>query len=247
MQKSHPLLSIAAFLLGLTGALLSTSVFASTNLPGVGIVIKKKPGNAPIIAPSDQNGDVRLTGLAAGEYEVKLIGSDSATSMKVGSDGKLAFVAKQDDAPAPRPDKRLRMAKPVEKPDVKQWVEPIAFGEEGGSGTIIAIVAARADVNTGSAADLMADTNISAKTAEFIVADRQKNGAYKDPQDFANRVCSSTDVDFGYTNAQIGNAMIIARGGNPKEAGWKCATRNKGEVEIYNKKHNYVGHVTLLR
>ena len=54
------------------------------------------------------------------------------------------------------------------------------------------------------------------------------------------------DVDFGYASARIGDTTIIARGLNPKNPGFKTAVRS-GVVELYGSKHDYVGHVTLLR
>jgi hypothetical protein len=45
---------------------------------------------------SDAGGEVRLTGLAPGEYSVKLFGGREETSLRVGQDGRLAFVAYED-------------------------------------------------------------------------------------------------------------------------------------------------------
>lgn len=248
MSAFSPMQQGAVLVAAGTAALWASPALASTAIPGVGVVIKKKPGNAPIIYPTDKDGFVRITDLEAGEYEVKLIGNNAPVTMKVGRDGKLAFVALRDVKGGPdvkSADPRARRALPV----VREWVEPVAFGEEGGSGTIIAIVAASAkipDVNTSTAEELMAGTNISREAATFIVADRKRGGPYKHPLNFAQRVGGSVTVDFGYSSARIGDTTIVARGVDPKNPGFKIIKGN-GVVELYGKKHNYVGHVTLLR
>ena len=241
VQQAGLALSVAG------AAMWASPALAQAGIPGVGLVIKKKPGNAPIVVPSDANGEVRLTGLEPGEYEVTLLGNNAPVMMKVGRDGKLAFVARRNSKgpDVKSTDPRARRAMPV----VKDWVEPIEFGEEGGSGTIIAIVAAMArtpDVNTSNVEELMAGTNISREAAAFIIEERKRGGPYKDPLDFARRVGGSVTVDFGYSSARIGDTTIIARGNNPKSPGFKMV-KGSGVVELYGKKHNYVGHVTLLR
>lgn len=242
MQQGALTLSVAA------AAMWAAPAMATIGIPGVGIVVKKKPGNAPIILPSDKDGIVRLTGLEPGEYEVKLLGNSAPVTMKVGRDGKLAVTALRDVKGGPdvkSADPRARRALPV----VREWLEPVAFGEEGGSGTIIAIVAAAAqapDVNTSTVEQLMRGTNNSREAAALIVAERKKGGPYKDPLNFAQRVGKSVTVDFGYSSVRIGDTMIIARGVDPKNPGFKTVV-GSGVVELYGKKHNYVGHVTLLR
>ena len=275
----------------------SAPALAGLHIPGVGLVVKKKPGNAAIIAPSDKDGITRLTGLAPGEYEVKLFGDVAPVTMNVGRDGRLAFVALQDSAKATvgTRDGKTRGDVPV----LRQWVEQIPF--DGGtvaagpvrgqvpsavalgeaapvarqagpkerikiltgradthaaaesfdtrSAAIIDVTAAMPDVNTSTAEQLMTGTNNSRKAAAFIVAEREKDGPYKDPLDFARRVGSKVTVDFGESSAQIGDtAIMVRRGFGPpgKEQGFK-AEAGSGVVELYNAKHNYVGHVTLLR
>jgi len=107
------------------------------------------------------------------------------------------------------------------------------------------------DVNTSSAEDIvrLAPTT-SVEAAAFIVAERTKNGAFKDASDFANRTCPNVSIDFDLAPEQIGNLRIIPKSGDPKAAGWGCAPARLGEipyVELFGKKHQYVGHVTLLR
>ena len=227
-------------------AMWSAPALASITLPGVGVIVKKKPGNAPIIAPSDKDGITRLTGLEPGEYEVKLFGDVAPVTMKVGRDGRLAFVAMQDSAKATvaTRDGKTRGNVPV----MRQWVEQIAFDGGRGAAPVEAFDtrAAIIDVNTASAEQLTRGTNNSREAAAFIVADRQKNGAYKNPQDFAQRVGGTVSVDFGYSSVRIGDTTIIARGNNPAANGFKTV-RGSGVVELYNAKHDYVGHVTLLR
>ena len=279
----------AGVALTVAGAVLwSAPALAQATIPGVGGVVKKKPGNVPIIAPTDKDGVTRLTGLEPGEYEVKLFGDVAPVTMKVGRDGRLAFVALQDSATATvgTRDGKTRGDVPV----LRQWVEQIPFdggavaaepvraqvpsavaqGEavpvarQAGPRERIKMAAVRADVpaaapesfdtrsaaiidvNTATAEQLMRGTNNSREAAAFIVAERQKNGAYKDPQDFAQRVGNSVDVDFGYASLRMGDTTILARGTNPKSPGWRTAVKS-GVIEVYGQKHNYVGHVTLLR
>jgi hypothetical protein len=53
-----------------------TSAFAQSTVPGVGTIIKKKPGNGPItVPPTDRNGRFTLK-LSAGEYTFALNHAD---------------------------------------------------------------------------------------------------------------------------------------------------------------------------
>ena len=239
VQQAGALLSVAG------AAMWAAPAMAVAGIPGIGLVIKRKPGNAPIIVPSDNNGIVNLTGLEPGEYEIKLLGINRPTTMKVGPDGKLAFVALRDVKGGPDPksaDPRARRALPV----VREWVEPVP--ELKGASVIVALLAnaEMPDVNTSTIEQLMRGTNNSRKAAASIVAEREKGGLFKDPLDFAQRVGSSVPVDFGYSSVRIGDTTIIARGTNPKSPGFKMVA-GSGVVELYGKPFPYVGHVTLLK
>jgi hypothetical protein len=257
--------------------LVATPAFASLSIPGVGVIIKRKPGNAPIVAPGDNNGVVRHTGLEPGEYEVGLIGEDGVTSVKVGRDGQLITVAlAEDDGSKPHIEVIARAGNPV------AWCKPLgelcpALRKAVATSDVfdtralfasdlllpavknlrqrrvdpVALKAGFIDVNTSSADEIvrLAPTT-SSEGAAFIVAERDKGSAFKDPIDFAQRVCPKVSVDFDLAPTRMGNAQIIARGGDPKSAGFKCAPPRKGEdptLELYGRKHSYVGHVTLLR
>ena len=246
----------------MTGAALgavavAAPAWAQSQIPGVGIIIKKKPGNAPIVAPSDNNGVIRLSGLEPGEYEVKLIGESSATHVKVGRDGVLTTRAVMSD------DGKDRSIEDLTGKDVKADTFDLkalfAYDRSNMPRAKHGQPSARpmgphprfVDVNASSAEEItkLAPTT-SPDAAQFIVGEREKNGAYKNPDDFANRVCSNASVDFDLVPTLIGNAQIIARGGDPKSNGFKCAPTPRGAdptFELYGKKHNYVGHVTLLR
>ena len=73
----------------LSAGMVAAPALAQGTIPGIGIIVKKKPGNAPIIAPTDANGIVRLTGLEPGAYAVSLIGEERETMLAVGRDGVL--------------------------------------------------------------------------------------------------------------------------------------------------------------
>lgn len=240
VQQAGALLSVAG------AAMWAAPALASINLPGVGIVVKKKPGLSPIIIPTDNDGIVRLTGLESGEYEIKLLGISRPTTMKVGPDGKLAFVALRDVKGGPDPksaDPRARTALPV----VREWVEACCDNTDNWDKLAFDTKAMQMpDVNTSTIEQLMRGTNNSRKAAASIVAEREKNGLYKDPLNFAQRVGGSIPVDFGYSSVRIGDTTIIARGGDPKAAGFKMVP-GSGVVELYGKPFPYVGHVTLLK
>ena len=237
----------AALTLSVAGAAMwAAPALAQTGIPGVGLVVKKKPGNAPIIVPSDNNGIVNLTGLEPGEYEVKLLGNRAPTTMKVGPDGRLAFVALRDVKGGPDPksaDPRARRALPV----VREWVEACCDNTDNWDKHAFDTKAMQIpDVNISTIEQLMSGTNNSRKAAASIVAEREKNGPFKDPLNFAQRVGGSIPVDFSSSAVRIGDTTIFPRGGDPKQAGFKMVPGG-GVVELYGKKHNYVGHVTLLK
>lgn len=198
-------------------------------LPGLGVVIKMKPGNSPIIVPSDANGVVRLTGLEPGEYEAVPLSHKSTakipkpTKMLVGTDGKLVFALRRG----------VSGGSFVQFPYTGSAIGKQAIPEGDNRDVILGLAAkSDVDVNTSSVEGLMKGTNNSREAAAFIVADRAKNGAYKDPQDFANRVCTNVSTDFDLAATQIGNTLIIARGTDPNNPGFKCAAKS-GTVELY--------------
>lgn len=250
-----------------TGAVLgfgmmATPALAALNIPGVGIVVKKKPGNAPIIAPSDKNGALALTGLEPGEYQVGMIGEDKITTVAVGADGVLAVQGVAED------DGSNRHVEPIKGSsvivallalsiNVRQTISstppaPCARPSPGRANACRGATMNYIDVNASSAADIMrlAPTT-SAEAAQFFVAERARGGAFIDPIDFAQRTCPKVSVDFGFAPSRIGNALIVARGsGSPKSPGFKCAAQGaetKPVLELYGVSYSYVGHVTLLR
>lgn len=237
-----------AVLLTAAGVALSAgpAMAQSTTLPGVGFVIKRKPGNAPIIVAAGANGETRLTGLEPGAYGIRVFEGAEETTMRVGRDGQLAFVARESiNRPDPRAtDPRARRALPV----VRRWAEQIPFGEEGGSGTIISLAANRIiDANTASGEQLTQDTGINREAVAAIIGERTRNGPFVDLVDFARRVCPQAAIDFQDASVRFGsNTLLVFRGGDPKQAGFKCA-RGTGEMELFARRQTYVGHVTLLR
>ena len=104
------------------------------------------------------------------------------------------------------------------------------------------------DVNRSIAreiARIAPSTDLEAAT--LIVTEREKNGAYKDATDFARRICTATTIDFDDASIRMGDTTIIMqRGGEPKAAGFKCAPQDN-MVRLFQSRHAYVGHVTLLR
>lgn len=239
-------------------ALWTSPAMAGAGIPGIGVVIKKKPGNAPIIAPSDANGETRITRLEPGTYSVRVLEAEQSAPMQVGRDGRLAFVVYEDAAgPVPRTrDPSVRRG----KPPVRRWAEQIPF--EGGNTAGVILDAGHE--NTGCSDDKGCDagivllagvraprlaeaTGVSLEVANLIISERDRNGPYKGLIDFAQRVCPQADVDFSDASVRFGSdTMLVNRGVDPKNPGFKCA-RGDGEMELFGKKHHYVGHVTLLK
>ena len=211
-----------------------------------GAVIKRRYDDRVIVAPTDQDGIVRLTGLEPGEYEINLVGDGAYILIQVSSEGRMAFAAFRSITGYPDPksaDPRARTALPV----VREWVEACCDNTDNWDRLAFDTKAMpMPDVNTSTIEQLMSGTNNSRKAAASIVAEREKNGPYKDPLDFAQRVGDSIPVDFSSSAVRIGDTTIFPRGGNPKEAGFKMVA-GSGVVELYGRKHNYVGHVTLLK
>ena len=101
------------------------------------------------------------------------------------------------------------------------------------------------NINTATQSELAAIKNIGPLVAQVIITERSK-GTFKDVKDFAARTCGKTSVNFEETSIVIAGSTITHRGGDPKQAGFRCAM-GEPHYSVDNKKHNYVGHVTLLK
>jgi len=248
VQQAGALLSVAGAAMWAAPALALGKVKGKIVKSGdSGTVIRKhRHAERVIIAPTDPDGVVRVTGLEPGEYEVNLIGDVAHILISVGTEGRMAFVAKSETTyPDPKAtDPRARRALPL----VREWVEQCCDNEDRAGVTIAVDAEAKQipDVNTRTIEQLMRGTNNSRKAAASIIAEREKGGPYKDPLNFAQRVGGSVTVDFGYSSVRIGDTTIIARGTNPKSPGFKTIA-GSGVVELYGKPFPYVGHVTLLK
>ena len=247
LSAFSPVQQGAALVAAGTAALWTTPALAQqSQIPGVGVVIKKKPGNAPIMAPSDANGEVRISGLEPGDYEVAPLRLTAAAPvrntsiMKVGPDGNLAFSVCKGGAPEAAIDRKASIKKCVGRKlaarrvsdDDGVWIEPIT--ELKGGSVIVALLARTAiDVNKSSAQELQRGTLLTPKAADFIIADRTKNGLYKGFNDFAQRVCTVVDVDFDDASIKLADqTVLVRRGGSPKDAGFKCSAE-KGTASLF--------------
>ncbi len=233
-------------------------------------VRRRHGGKCPSIAvPSDANGNTVLTGLEPGEYEVKLIGAEQAITVPVGRDGRLAVTAWEERGRqwvAP-----LRMNAAGTGPwcppgiicewskaslntaiDVRRTFSvtpptPCARPRPGMPSTCRGATMNYIDVNTSSAEDIVRlAPATSLEAARFLVEERQKGGKFKAGADLAGRICPKVSIDFGLTPTIIGETRIIPRAADPRAPGWKCGP-GEPVIELFGKKHNYVGHVTLLR
>ncbi|MFM5907690.1 MAG: hypothetical protein ACKOPO_08905 [Novosphingobium sp.] len=273
-----PMQQGAALMAAGSAALWSTPAMAQTGIPGVGIVVKRKPGNAPIVVASDARGEVRLTGLAPGTYTVQVFDGAQEVAMTVGPDGRLAFVALLDfKNPDSRPaDPRLGgRPNPPGLPVVRRWAEQIAFDEAltAGSGVydLREILRIRPypcaapspgrqgacgvarnfiDINASSPEEMVRlSPGLSMQSAVHIMVQREKGGSYASIEDFARRNCPANVIDIGQGALKIGEALFILTPTAGKSAvpGFSCRPGGDGQFGLYGKKHNYVGHVTLLR
>lgn len=253
LSSLSPVQQGAALVAAGTAMLWASPALAQSTLPGVGHIVKKKPGNGPIIAPSDANGEVRLTGLEPGEYSVRVFEGAEEATMRVGRDGRLAFVAWEDaKAPDPRAaDPRARRALPV----VRRWAEQIAFdrgsgpagpAEIRGSSVIVALLAS-INVNTSDVAAIARETRNTPEAARAIVAERTRGGPFTDMIDFAQRVGPLAAVDFEDASVKFGSqTLLVKRGGDPKAPGFRMG-RGTSDFSLFGTAHSYIGHVTLLR
>ncbi len=152
------------------------------------VIRKRRHAERVIIAPTDPDGVVRVTGLEPGEYEVNLIGDGASILIPVGTDGRIAFVAKSETTypDSKATDPRVRRAMPL----VRVWVEQCCDNEDKPGVTIAVDAEAKQmpDVNISTAELLINGTNNRPEAAAFIVAEREKGGPYKDPLNFAQRV-----------------------------------------------------------
>lgn len=101
------------------------------------------------------------------------------------------------------------------------------------------------NINTASLSELAAIKTIGPQVAQVIITERNK-GAFKDVNDFAARTCGKASVNFEETSTVIAGTTITHRGEDPKNPGFRCAP-GEPHYSYDNKKHNYVGHVTLLK
>lgn len=222
---------------------------AQTGIPGIGVVVKHKPGNAPIIVPSDASGNTVLTGLEPGTYSVQVFGGTQESEMAVGPDGRLAFVSLQDASVArDRARKPAAPRHPPALPVVRRWAEQLRTAPAD-SPEITPATPNLIDLNTASAEALVNGTNNDWKAANLIIAERARNGAFTGVEDFAARICPTTDVDFAQQSLRIGEVTVLVRlvFEDTAAPGLQCTRADAGQFSLYGKKHNYVGHVTLLR
>jgi hypothetical protein len=92
-------LALAAVPQGVALPLLAGGMFftagealAQTGIPGVGIVVKKKPRDAPIAKEvSDENGEVRFEGLEPGDYTVT-VGENKPQDFSIKEKGIIVII-----------------------------------------------------------------------------------------------------------------------------------------------------------
>ncbi len=266
LSSLSPVQQGAALITAGAAMLWASPALATNNIPGVGTIVKKNPGGGCITAPSDANGEVRLTGLEPGTYDVQVFGGKEVSTMRVGRDGRLGFVVFGDTKRA-QPGTVNGQRMPSD-PVVRRWAEPIAFdGAKPGAVTLDArsldnagmterrklepIEPPRDDrinVNTSTESEMvrLAPT-LTPEAARLIVAERAKSGAFKDAQDFASRVCTKAEVNFDDASLKMGDTTIVMKKGvDPKSPGWRCKTGDN-MIRLFNSWLSHTGKSALLK
>lgn len=184
--------------------------------------------------------------------------------MKVGPDGTLAFVAYEDaKGVAPPPKRRAGGRRPPPPlPVVKRWAEQIGFSHNSAVPPPPAVGSPAEycpngpscgwnvlDLNTNSADKIARATGTSMQSAVHIMVQREKGGPYTSIEDFARRNCPTNAIEMNQGTVKIADATVILgpSTGKPIAPGFQCQPNDAGQFSLYGKKHNYVGHVTLLR
>jgi hypothetical protein len=112
------------------------------------------------------------------------------------------------------------------------------------SGAVIQAPDGLIDINQASPRSLGSIRTLNADAIAALVKDRERT-PFANAEDLAIRACNRSSIDLSGVDIRIGRTTYI-RNTETKAAGFKC-TAGDGSYEIMGKKHNYVGHVTLLR
>ncbi len=103
------------------------------------------------------------------------------------------------------------------------------------------------DINTASEQDLASIPSIGPQLAKAIVGERSAGKHFKDFTMFAARLCGKYSIDFGFeTSVKIQNEMHVPRGGDPKQAGFKCAV-GQGTFETSGQKFGWDVRTTQVK
>jgi hypothetical protein len=100
------------------------------------------------------------------------------------------------------------------------------------------------DINQASPRVLSAIKGMSQEAVTALVKERER-APFSNAEDLAVRLCSRSSIDLSGTDLRIGR-ITYKRKAELNASGFKCVAGDGG-YEILAKKHNYVGHVTLLR
>lgn len=118
-----------------------------------------------------------------------------------------------------------------------------------GAGAVEAVEGTRrpestVDLNRADPKTLGGIRTLGQEAAIAIVKERQR-APFANAEDLAVRLCNRVSIDLTESDVQFGN-VSYPRGEKPGKVGFKCVA-GKGTYEVFSSKHNYVGHVTLLR
>lgn len=250
-----------------TGQMLDRGRFPRT------LVLTPVGGSTDILAPIDTRGELRITGLEPGDYEIASVRLTAAapvrnnSRIRAGDDGRLAVVACQtitrsvavNRARGKCVGRKLAANQRAKVPD--GWIEPIAFDDIKSDKAVIFEVDRMfrvvnpppcdplpgqpdtckrspqrnyIDVNASSATEM---TNLArTNAAELIVAERTKNGGFRDLQDFIQRICRKADVDFGDAAVLFGSTKLVrGRSSEPNQSGFKCSGGGRA-IELLGQK-----------
>ena len=132
---------------------------------------------------------------------------------------------------------------------VKRWAEQIAQPGPCNEPITCNYPRSAIDLNTASVEQIVSATGASMQSAVHIVVQREKGGRYTSIEDFANRNCRTNAIEMNQGAVTIAEATLILAPstGKPIVPGFQCAPGSGEQFSLYGRKHNYVGHVTLLR
>lgn len=226
---------------GASGHAVASTPIRSAPMGGFAVLISA-PAYGRILVATDPQGLVKLSGLPAGDYSVQRVGGSSTTVINVGLGGRLAFGVIDLGGGI------TAGGVPVTAPRVGGFDSIFKTASDDASAPGMLSVKPRGliDVSKSSADILLEGTRNSNAAAAAIIAERRSNGPYKDPADFARRICAKVDIDFQSATVRFGDTLLIARPGEAALPGFSCAKGDDG-FKVFGNRYPSAGDAGFLR